>query len=117
MLGTDKLNIYIYGSQIAPIKTLLENDVYQKIISSPKKKNEFKIKHIDKNIEYNAIYLGSDDIKENIDKYESTHNCVILCFLSKYQCIDIMKVFIKKTENLHPFFIFYSEYFNKKEIL
>ena len=50
MLGTDKLNIYIYGSQIDPIKTLLENDVYQKIISSPKKKREFKIKHIDKTI-------------------------------------------------------------------
>ena len=114
---TDKLKIYIFGTKIDPIASLLKKDVYQKIKSSPNKKHEFKIKHIDGTIEYNAVYLGSNDIPENIDKYDSTNHCVILCFLTKYQCLDIMKAFNLKTENLHPFFMFYSECFNKREII
>ena len=114
------LNVYICGTYINPMKDLLDENVYKKIISSPNNQKSFIFKNeFDKKISFSMYYLGRNDIGEKHQEYISTNCCVILTFLDKEKNINILKSYSEKKimSNMHPFFIFYSLNFNKQNIV
>jgi len=111
------LNILICGSDISPIEGLIK-DNYKKINSSPNKPYKFNIKNeYDDKLLYKFTYLGSDNIGEDSDNYDSSNHCVLLCFLKKEKCINLLKNYFNKFESYHPFFMFYSQDFDKRDII
>ena len=57
------LNVYICGTYIKPMKDLLDENVYKKIISSPNNQKSFIFKNeFDKKISFSMYYLGRNDI-------------------------------------------------------
>ena len=114
------LNVYICGTYINPMKDLLDENVYKKIISSPNNQKSFIFKNeFDEKISFYMYYLGRNDIGEKHQEYISTNCCVILTFLDKEKNINILKSYSEKKmmNNMHPFFIFYSLNFNKQNIV
>ena len=111
------LNILICGSDISPIEGLIK-DNYKKINSSPNKPYKFNIKNeYEDKLLYKFTYLGSDNIGEDSDNYDSSNHYVLLCFLKKEKCINLLKNYFNKLECYHPFFMFYSQDFDKRDII
>lgn len=91
------LNVYICGTYINPMKDLLDENVYKKIISSPNNQKSFIFKNeFDKGISFYMYYLGRNDIGEKHQEYISTNCCVILTFLDKEKNINILKSYSEK---------------------
>ena len=120
------LNVYIAGKEISPLEKLLSNENFKKKLSFQDKSYNFTLKSKieEKNISYHCNYLGTDNIDEiyntlNKKKADSTNNSVVLTFLYKEKCINLLKQYVDNGEmnNMHPFFLFYSLGFNKKDII
>ena len=92
-----KLNVYIFGTKIFPLKQLFNPKIYEKIISSRFKEYKFSLKcEFDKSIIFNYKYFGRDEIGDNYRYINSSNHGAILSFLNYDKSLNLLKKYVDK---------------------